>query len=109
MADSEQRLPPNRIRSDTKLKCSAIINATDIDDVIFHARGEAGALQCCTPNSLEELVVEIDRISVTVNSLLQEFDKFNGCLVKQISVVDGDVINHVPRILLIVSQVHRNI
>jgi hypothetical protein len=29
--------------------------------------------------------------------------------VKQIPVIDGDVINHVPRILLIVSQVHRNI
>jgi hypothetical protein len=29
--------------------------------------------------------------------------------VKQISVIDGDVINHVPRILLIVSQVHWNI
>ena len=106
MTNGEQWLPPNCIRSDTKLKSSTIINAADENNVILHDRSETRTLQCSTPNSLEELIVEIDRIDTTVNSLLQELDEINGCPMEQMTVGDGDVINHIPRILRNVSQAH---
>jgi hypothetical protein len=107
VADREQRLPPNSIGSNTHLQSSAIINTTDENNVILHAWGEARTLQSGTPDSLEQLEVEIDRIAATIDSVLQELEEINGCLMEQRSVGNGDMINHVPRILLMVSQADR--
>jgi hypothetical protein len=57
MTNSEQGLPPNRIGSNTKLNCSAIVNITDEDHIILLTGSEARALQCCTPDSLVEHLV----------------------------------------------------
>ena len=107
MTNGEQWLPPNRIWSDTKLKSSTVINATNEDYIILHYWGETRAFQCSTPNSLEELVVEVDRIGTTVNSLLQELDEIDGCPMEQMPIGNSDMINHIPRILGCVSQARK--
>jgi hypothetical protein len=106
MTDSEQRLPPHCIGSDTKLKSSAIINATEDYYIVLHYWSETRALQCSTPDSLEELIVEINWIGPAVNSLLQKLDELNGCPMKHMSFMHGDMLTNVPRVLTKVSQIH---
>jgi hypothetical protein len=105
--DSKQGLPPNGVGSNTKLKCSPVVNATNVDNVVLHAWSEARALQSCAPHSPVEHLIEVNGVGFIINSLLKELDKVKGSFVEQRSIFNGDVINHVPRILLIFSQVHK--
>lgn len=108
-ADSPQTFPPNSKRRNTKLECSTVIDATGVDNIILHNRSEARALQSSTPNSLQKHLVEVNRIGIGIDSLLEESDKIEGSPVEEPSVFNCDVINHVPRILLIVTKVlHEN-
>ena len=76
------------------------VNLADEDDIILHGRCKSTTLQCSLPNTLKEHRSETDVILVGIDTIDEENQKINGGLVQQVSLFDGNVVHHMPWILL---------
>lgn len=73
-------------------------------NVVLHRRSKSRAFQSCTPNPFEQHRSQVDTVMAIPNAFNQEAKEVYGGLVQNATVLDSDMIDHIPRILLAVSR-----
>jgi len=80
--------------------CQYLVDITEIYDIVLHGWCKAFTFEGSTPNSLKQHVRQVDGVSFIIDTIHEESQQINGCLVQHASILNSDVINHIPWILL---------
>lgn len=105
-ANTPQVLPVRSKGGNPHLHGILVVKTTHECDVVLHGGGEAGALERSATDTLDEHWGQADDVGLSVDALLEDADHLAGDLEQGVSICNGDVVNHVPGILLMVSRCH---
>jgi hypothetical protein len=86
------------------LNSGLIIELADEDNVILHGRCEPMTLQGGLPNTLEKHGGEAGVVPIVLDTFYKEGQQVDGSLVHHVALFNGNVIDHVPWILLIINR-----
>jgi hypothetical protein len=103
-ADGPEILPIRSKRWDSILGGSMSVKLAEINDIILHGRCETRTLQSSLPNTLQKHRGQAQIIIVAIDTLNEKGQQVNGRLMQHVSLLNGDEIYHIPRILWIVSN-----
>lgn len=105
-SDGPDILPISSEQWDSILLSDVLVDEVLEDHFILHGRREARALQCSTPKSLPQhrSNINLNLLSgTTIETIPKVVKHLNGAIVEQVTVLNGDEVDHVPRILHLVS------
>ncbi len=104
LSDGPEWVPERSKLRKTVLNGCHVINLANNLDIILHDRSETGTGDSRTPGTLVEHWSQVEFLKTVRNSISEHAKKTNSGLMQLDEVIEGDVINHVPWVLLFVSK-----
>ncbi|KAH7358622.1 hypothetical protein B0T11DRAFT_284839 [Plectosphaerella cucumerina] len=76
------------------------IHVEEIDEVVLLGHGETGAQHDCASEAAQQLRIEVHRIRLVDDGILQTHDQLEGALEDGVTLADGDALGAAPGHLL---------